>query len=131
MRPTQWGIRRFDIVATWRGNTVPLFQSDLLITDSTSNYERVKREVSINNVPSLLHASNVFSIFRLDCDETHDLRGRVWLQLTDGTYFVRPAVRENLDCCISLLREKLNVQGQPQQNLLNAHIAAPASSPRE
>ena len=73
----------------------------------------------------------MFSIFRLDCDETHDLRSRVWLQLTDGTYFVRPAVRENLDCCISLLREKLNVQGQPQQNLLNAHIAAPASSPRE
>ena len=82
----------------------------------------------INNVSSLLRSTDVFSIFRLDCDETQDLRGRACFQLTDETYLVRPAIRENLDYCVSVLREKLSVQEQPKLNLLNDHIATTAAS---
>ncbi|CAF1453136.1 unnamed protein product [Rotaria sordida] len=58
----------------------------------------------INNVLSLLRAQDLYSFFKLDCEELEDLRNRACLKLKNGEYMIRPAIKDNLDYCIAVLK---------------------------
>ena len=64
----------------------------------------------MSNVPSLWPANDLYSIFKIDSEELDDLRNRACLQLKDGGYMVRPAIKENLDYCINVFRHTLLAQ---------------------
>ncbi|CAF3925446.1 unnamed protein product [Rotaria sordida] len=64
----------------------------------------------INNVLSLLRAQDLYSFFKLDCEELEDLRNRACLKLKNGEYMIRPAIKDNLDYCIAVLKGKLHEQ---------------------
>ncbi|CAF2794674.1 unnamed protein product [Rotaria sp. Silwood2] len=81
------------------------------IEEMTSDIEvEILKVQGINNALSLLRSQDMFSIFKIDCEELKDLRKRACLQLKNGEYMIRPAIKENLDYCINVLKNKLNDQ---------------------
>ena len=70
----------------------------------------------INSVQSLLRSTDLFSIFQLDCDELHELRTRVCWKLNDGTYLVKPVIRDNLRYCVSILKDIFNPMERKKEN---------------
>ncbi|CAF0898057.1 unnamed protein product, partial [Didymodactylos carnosus] len=68
----------------------------------------------INNIHSLLRAKDLFLIFQLDCDELNNLKTRACLKLKTGEYIIRPGIKQNLDYCISLFKNKIQEQHQQQ-----------------
>ncbi|CAF4031753.1 unnamed protein product, partial [Rotaria sp. Silwood1] len=79
--------------------------------EMTSEIEvEILKAQGINNVLSLLRVQDLYSIFKLDCKELEDLRNRACLQLKDGEYMIRPAIKNNLDYCINVLKTKLHEQ---------------------
>ncbi|CAF4372110.1 unnamed protein product [Rotaria sp. Silwood2] len=82
-----------------------------LIKEMTNDIEvEILKVQRINNVLSLLRSQDLFSIFKIDCEKLKDLRNHACLQLKNGEYMIRPAIKENLDYCINVLKNKL-----PQQ----------------
>ncbi|CAF3068161.1 unnamed protein product [Rotaria sp. Silwood2] len=69
----------------------------------------------INNIPALLRARDLYSIFKIDSEELEDLRNRACLKLKDGEYMIRPAIKDNLAYCINEFKNKLNEKhSQPE-----------------
>ncbi|CAF4814820.1 unnamed protein product [Rotaria socialis] len=82
-----------------------------LIEEMTSEIEvEILQAQGINNVLSLLRSQDLFHIFQIDCEELQDLRNRACLRLNNGEYMIRPAIKENLDYCINILKRKLHEQ---------------------
>jgi len=84
----------------------------------TSDIEvEILKAHGINNVLSLLRAKDLYSIFKIDCEELDDLKSRACLKLKNGEYMIRPAIKENLDYCINVFKNKLpeqQVQNRPE-----------------
>ncbi|CAF1380354.1 unnamed protein product [Adineta steineri] len=81
------------------------------IEELTSSIEvEILKAQGINNALSLLRAQDLYSFFKVDCKKIEDLRNRACLQLTNGAYMIRPAIKDNLDYCIAVLKSKLNEQ---------------------
>ncbi|CAF4041367.1 unnamed protein product [Rotaria sordida] len=81
----------------------------------------------INNVLALLRAKDLDSIFQIDCEELDDLKKRACLKLKSGEYIIRPAIKENLDYCVNVLKNKspeqqLQPQSRLEQNKQNLDI---------
>jgi len=80
-----------------------------LIEAMTSEIEvEILKSQGINNIPALLRAKDLYSIFKIECEELEDLRKRACLKMKDNEYMVRPAIKENLDYCINVLKNKLD-----------------------
>ncbi|CAF4987434.1 unnamed protein product, partial [Rotaria sp. Silwood1] len=97
-----------------------------LTEEMTSDIEvEILKAQGINNIPSLLRAQDLFSLFKIDCEELQDLRTRACLRLKSGEYMIRPAIKENLDYCINVLKNKLHEQqphvSQNQNQNSNTH----------
>ncbi|CAF2813012.1 unnamed protein product [Rotaria sp. Silwood2] len=83
---------------------------DLIESMSSEIEVEILKAQGINNVLSLLRAQDLYSFFRLDCEELEDLRNRACLKLKNGEYMIRPAIKDNLDYCIAVLKGKLHEQ---------------------
>jgi hypothetical protein len=80
-----------------------------LIEAMTSEIEvEILKAQGINNIVSLLWAQDLYSIFKIDCEELQDLRNRACLQLKDGA----SSYKLNLDYCINVFKNKLHEQQQ-------------------
>ena len=77
---------------------------------------------SINNVQSLLRSTDLFSLFQLECDELKRLRNRSCFQLNDGTYVVKPAIKNNLQHCVDILKSIYNPIDQKEENIFDQSI---------
>ena len=76
----------------------------------------------INNVPALLRAKDLYSIFKIDCPELDDLKKRACLKLKNGEYMIRPAIKDNLEYCINVFKSKLdepNYQTEHSDQVVN------------
>ena len=88
-----------------------------LIEEMSSDIEaEILKVQGINNVLSLLRSKDLFCIFNIDYEELKDLRSRACVKTNDGGYIIRPAIKENLDYCINVFKNKLN---EPQQYRLD------------
>ena len=58
----------------------------------------------IGNVRTTLHVPDVFDFFRLNCEETADLKAKACFITDDGIAVVRRGIRSNMEHFISLLR---------------------------
>jgi len=84
-----------------------------LVQEMTGDIEvEILKAQGINNVLALLRAKDLYSIFKIDCEELDDLKKRACLKLKTGEYMIRPAIKENLDYCVNVLKNKL-----PEQQL--------------
>jgi hypothetical protein len=93
-----------------------------LIESMTSEIEvEILKAQGINNVLSLLRAQDLYSIFKLDCTELEDLRNRACLQLKGSDYMIRPAIKNNLDYCINVLKTALPEQLSYRSESHNQH----------
>ena len=80
-----------------------------LIESMTSEIEvEILKCQGINNIPALLRAKDLYSIFKIDAQELEDLRKRACLKLKDGEYVIRPAIKNNLDYCINIFKNELH-----------------------
>ncbi|CAF1002645.1 unnamed protein product [Rotaria sordida] len=99
-----------------------------LIQEMTSDIEvEILKAQGINNVLALLRAKDLDSIFQIDCEELDDLKKRACLKLKSGKYIIRPAIKENLDYCVNVLKNKspeqqLQPQSRLEQNKQNLDI---------
>lgn len=80
-----------------------------LIESMTSEIEvEILKCQGINNIPALLRANDLYSIFKIDSDDLEDLKHRACLKLKDGEYMIRPVIKNNLEFCINTFKSKLN-----------------------
>lgn len=90
-----------------------------LIQEMTSDIEvEILKAQGINNVLALLRAKDLYSIFNIDCEEIDDLKKRACLKQKNGEYMIRPAIKENLDYCINVLKNGLPEQQSQYQSRL-------------
>jgi len=75
----------------------------------------------INNVLSFLRSKDLYLMFNLDCEQLDSLKERACLQLRNGDYMVRPAIKENFDYCINFFKDCLSLQQTEQQLNVEFH----------
>ena len=82
----------------------------------------------INNVHSLLRSTDLFSFFQLECVESAALRQRACFQLNDGSFLVKPVIRNNLQHCIETLRSIYNPTKHNERDLFDRHNSGESAS---
>lgn len=72
-------------------------------TNAGSVEAEILKVQNINNIKTLLRSTDLFSFFQLECDELAALRKNACFQLNDGTFVVKPVIKNNLQHCVDVL----------------------------